>query len=183
MNISIGKLILLISIFVFIFTSNSVADKYDQYFQKAVKLAREGNPSEGERILSTAIARNQRSVKLYLYRGKFRQKYTHNKSLAITDYNIIERLSTVPPIEMYWYRGMCYYDLKMYHQSIKDYSRAIRIKPTWGKMYYYRSKAYAKIGMTNRAVNDLKKLVKYDPKYKKKAEILYNKILMGTHDF
>ena len=183
MRTLLNKYILLVLVFILMFSSYSFADKYDQYFQKAVNLAREGNPSEGERILSTAISRNQRSVKLYLYRGKFKQKYTHNKLSAIADYNIIERLVSVPPIEMYWYRGMCYYDLKIYQQSIIDYSKAIRIKPSWGKMYYYRSKAYAKIGMTDRAINDLKKLVKYDPKYKKKAEILYNKILMGKHDF
>ena len=183
MRTLLSKYILLVLIFILMFSNSSFADKYDQCFQQAVKLAREGNSVEGERILSTAISRYQRIVKLYLYRGKFRQKYTHNKLAAIADYNIIERLSSVPPIETYWYRGMCYYDLKMYQQSVKDYSKAIRIKPKWGKIYYYRAKAYAKLGMIDRAVNDLKKLVKYNPKYKKKAEILYNKILMGNKDF
>ncbi len=170
-------------IFILFLSGNSFADNYDQTFVKAVGLARQGNPSAGERILTIAISRDPRSVKLYLYRGKFRQKYSNNKVLAISDYNIIEKMVAVPPIETYWYKGMCYYDLEFYQQAINDYSKAIRIKPSWGKIYYYRAKAYAKIGMINMAVNDLKKLVKYDKKYKDKARVLHAKFMSGDKNF
>lgn len=156
---------------------------FNKYWNEAVSLAKSNKVLEGEALLSAVILKNKNVPKLYLLRGKYRQKYSKNISGAISDYNILEKSTSSTPVETYWYRGMCYYEIKLYAQAVNDYSKAIRVNPAWGKMYLYRAKAYAKMNKVNESLRDLKMLVKYDPKYKKKAQDLYQKMIQGRSDF
>lgn len=169
-----------------LWNSGAEADEirpYDKYWDIAMRLQKQKRYKEADRVFSVAISKHPNVAKLYLMRGKFRQKYMSNYHDALIDYNIVKKLDAKSYVEVYWYGGMCWYHLGLYQQAITDYSNALRLKPRWGKLYLYRAKAYAKLGMIEKAKNDLKATVKYDPKYTQVARDLLKKFLAGRRDF
>ena len=178
-----NTIFILLFIFLLFIVDNSFADQYVKYYHQAVSLAKTGQVVEGERLLSNIIAKRRKIAELYMWRGRYKVKYTHKYSSAIIDFNISEKMLSSPRVEVYWFRADSYYNLRMYNQAIVDYTKAIRMQPKRAKMYYFRAKAYAKIGMVNEARNDLKNCVRWAPKYKPKAEALYMKILKGNLNF
>lgn len=156
---------------------------YDKYWDIAMKLQKQKRYKEADMVFSVAISKHPNVAKLYLMRGKFRQKSMRNHRDAISDYNIVIKIAPKSYPEAYWYRGACLYHFGLYEQAIRDYSNALRLNPRWGKLYLLRAKAYAKLGMIENARKDLKLAVKHSPVYTQRARDLMKKFLAGRRDF
>jgi len=92
-----------------------------------------------------------------------------NKAFAAHDWNTAIDLYT-KAIELddqdpaYWAnRAAAYMKTEAYGYAIRDATKAIDLKPSWGKAYYRRATAYAAILRPKDAVKDFKTCVKIDP--------------------
>jgi serine/threonine-protein phosphatase 5 len=92
-----------------------------------------------------------------------------NKAFAAHDWNksiefyskAIELNDTEPT---YWAnRAAAYTKTEAYGYAIRDATKAIELRPSWGKAYYRRATAYAAILRPKDAVKDFKTCVKIDP--------------------
>jgi len=83
---------------------------------------------------------------------------------AITDYNKAIKLDPNNP-EVYYLRGIVYYERKDYDRAIKDYNKAIKINPKVAMIYNNRGKAYEFKGDNKKAFEDYNKAIEIDSNY------------------
>ena len=61
-------------------------------------------------------------------------------------------------------RGVVYDNLGEYQRGIKDFNKAIELKPQLAGVYNNRGRAYDKLGNYQQAINDFNKAIHLDPK-------------------
>ncbi|TGM81049.1 tetratricopeptide repeat protein [Leptospira bouyouniensis] len=63
----------------------------------------------------------------------------------------------------YYLRGLAYFQLEKYKESIHDYSEAIRMEPNNPNLYFYRASAFDKLKQFSETESDLKKTISLNP--------------------
>ncbi len=81
---------------------------------------------------------------------------------------IIEDLNNFMPPErnntdIYFCRGIAYYNLGQYQRSIEDFDKAIQLKPNYARAYTKRGQAYEGLGQYQQAIEDFDKAIQVDP--------------------
>lgn len=93
----------------------------------------------------------------YLYlQGNLKKEQT---SVDILSNTIAEN----PNPTHYYLRGLAYFQLGKYKESVKDYSEAIQIDPNNANFYFYRASAYDKLKQFEETESDLKKTISLNP--------------------
>lgn len=74
-----------------------------------------------------------------------------------------ETISENPNPTHYYLRGLSYFQLEKYKESINDYTQAIQMDPTNPNFYFYRATAYDKLKQFPETESDLKKTISLNP--------------------
>jgi len=82
---------------------------------------------------------------------------------TIDDMNVALRLKLNDAVAHY-HRGVAYAQLEHPHRAIKDFDKAIRLKPdNFAPAYSQRGAAYADVGQFQRAIRDSDEAIRQDP--------------------
>jgi len=93
-------------------------------------------------------------------RTEFPDSFSDNKQAT-------ERLATA-----YYDRGNSFHNLKQYERNIKDYNKAIELKPDYANAYNNRGISYHDLKQYERAIEDYDKAIELKPDY---ANAYYNR--------
>ena len=72
----------------------------------------------------------------------------------------------------YYKSGVTYRDKAYYYKAISEFTKAIKIVPSYAMAYYYRGNIYTYKGRYDRAISDFTKAIQIDPSY---AMAYYNR--------
>ena len=113
-------------------------------------------------VSNTVVSTNyERTANYYisLARKEFHKK---NYYKAIDFLN--QALETNPsnPDLIYYYIGMCYFDLHQYEESIKSYDKAIELNPSDSSFYYMKALSYIDLKNYNEFKSNLEKAIKIE---------------------
>jgi tetratricopeptide (TPR) repeat protein len=118
-------------------------------------------------ILSIKEAINLSSDLEKKFRLRFRLAYLYlqgNLKKEETSVAILSKtISENPSPTHYYLRGLSYFQLEKYQESIKDYSEAIRLEPNNPNLYFYRATSYDKLKQFPETESDLKKTISLNP--------------------
>ncbi|TGL17040.1 tetratricopeptide repeat protein [Leptospira yanagawae] len=109
--------------------------------------------------LSTDLDKNlkMRFRLAYLYlQGNLKKEETSVGILSNT-------LQENPNPTHFYLRGLSYFQLGKYQESVKDYSQAIQMDPNNPNFYFYRASAYDKLKQFEETESDLKKTISLNP--------------------
>jgi tetratricopeptide (TPR) repeat protein len=112
----------------------------------------------------------------------FRAQRAGNYDLAISFYTKVIRdrdLTARDRAVSYLLRGEAQKDKGDYAAAVKDFSRAIKIKPNYSQAFYFRGLAWEKLDKIAEAYQDVRQALAYSPEndtYQRKLEVL--KILL-----
>lgn len=141
-------------------------EELQKLVDKAILLARQGNPDEAISMLTDLISRAPRSgqkSKLYDLRGlvHFLQKGEYDR--AISDFS--EAIRQNPKnADAFNNRGFACLEKGASAQAIADFSKAIDLGLDSMGLYVNRATAYSSIGEHDRAISDYNQAEKLDPK-------------------
>lgn len=108
----------------------------------------------------------------------FRAQRAGNYDLAISFYTSVIRnrdLTARDRAVSYLLRGEAQKDKGDYAEAIKDFSRAIKIKPNYSQAYFFRGLAWEKLDKIAEAYQDVRQALSYSPEnntYQRKLDIL-----------
>lgn len=74
-----------------------------------------------------------------------------------------QTLSEKPSSTHYYLRGLAYFQLERYEDSVKDYTEAIGMDPNNPNFYFYRASAFDKLKRFPETESDLKKTISLNP--------------------
>ena len=72
----------------------------------------------------------------------------------------------------YFERGVTYQEKAYYYKAISEFTKAIKIVPSYGMAYFFRGNLYTYKGRYDKAISDYTKALKIDPNY---AMAYYNR--------
>ena len=111
----------------------------------------EGNMNEALRAFSSAIKKDSKFVKAYLFRAKvFEKKGVYEK--AIEDLSTAITLNkTINNAEVYQQRAGFYFQIKDYKNAVADFLKTIELNPKSSMIYNDLSRSYAALGNAKEA--------------------------------
>ena len=120
-------------------------------------------PEKRGAILRPVAAVTLAALLVFMSHATIRQTDIWKNSLVLWDF-VIEKKAEKSAVA-YYHRGTAYYDLRQFGPAIRDYTRAISLKPDYEEAYNDRGVAYNEKGEFDRALEDYNKAISLVPNF------------------